>query len=265
MRINCLLFVLLLLLPVKVLSLYNGNPSLPMMPEEGLIISREEWLGIKVGYELDYVYDRKLHMQGQPLVHMSKKVEKYHSLSNFGQVILNFNDRAELFGLLGAFSSDTVHHPLPGSKISYCSQSHFAWGVGGRAILAYWGDLQVGVNASYATSSPPLSSLKVNGRSYSTRHAVCDYTQWQVGAGACYRVDWFIPYIGIDYSNFRQRIKQLNAIQFLIPSKHVTFKGDYPFGIYLGLGLAPQRAFQLNLELRLINENAVSLDVGFKF
>lgn len=264
MRLYRLIF-LLLLMPLSAIALYNGNPSLPMMPEEGLFISKEHWLGLKAGYEFNRVYDRKLHMEGQHLEHCTKKVQKYESLSNFGLVTLNFNDRAELFGSLGSLSSEISHHPFSDTKISYHSGTNFAWGVGGRAILAYWGDLQLSVNAEYVKSHPGLSSLKVNGKSYPTRHAEIDYCEWQVGIGVSYRFNWFVPYIGVDYADFRERIEHLDSIKFLIPSKHVTFKDTYPCGLFLGFGLAAQKAFQLNAEVRFINENAVSLSADFKF
>jgi hypothetical protein len=255
----------LLLLPLKALALYNGNPSFPMMPETGLFISKDQWFGLKVGYEFDWVYDRRLRMEGQRLEHCSKKVQTYESFSNFGVITLNFNDRVEIFGTLGAMSNEISQRPFSETKISYHTDAQFTWGVGGRAILAYWGDLQVSVNAAYVKSDPSLSSLKVNGNRYSTRPTEIDFSQWQIGIGASYRINWFIPYIGVDHSDFRMRIEHLDVIKFLIPSKHVTFKDSYPIGVFLGFGLSPHRAFNFNIEARFINENAVSLSADFKF
>lgn len=255
----------LLLLPLKVLALYNGNPSAPMMPEVGIFIPQEVWFGVKTGYAFDRVYDRKLHMSGQHLQHCNKRVQKYESLSNFGVLTLNFYDRVEIFGDVGVTSFDLWHHPFPESKVSYHTGSRFTWGVGGRAIIAYWGNLQFALNAEYFRSNPPLSSLEVNGKAYPARHSELHFTEWQVGAGFSYRVDWFIPYIGVDFANFRIHIDHLDAIEFLIPSGHVTFKENYPAGLFLGFGMAPHRAFSMNVELRFFNENAVSVSADIKF
>lgn len=265
-KMNRLLFLLsLLVLPLHLFSLYNGNPSLPMMPEVGLFIPKEKWIGFKAGYQFDNVYDRKLHMEGQHLDGCRKSVQKYESLTNFGVATINFNDRVEVFGNLGSMSCEISHHPFSDTRISYHTPTHFIWGVGGRAILAYWGDLQVALNAAYAQSDLQLSSLKVNGSSYPKGHAEIDFSEWQVGIGVSYRLKWFIPYIGADYSDFRARIEHLDSIELLIPSKHVTFKETYPLGIFLGFGLSPHRAFSFNAEARFINENAVSLSADFKF
>ena len=255
----------LALLPLSLSALYNGNPSLPMMPEDGMFIAREDWLGIKLGYQFDCVWDRRLHMVGQTPEHSRKKVQEYNSLTNFGVATINFNDRFEVFGTLGAMSCEASQRPFKNTKVSYQTQTHFAWGAGARAILAYWGDLQLALNAAYVQSNMPLSSLKVNGRSYAKKQAEFEFRQWQVGIGVSYHFRWFIPYIGVDYSDFRSRIEHLNAIKFLFPKKHVTFKETYPTGLFFGFGISPIRAFNLNVEVRLINENAVSVSSDFKF
>ncbi len=255
----------LLSFSVKAFALYNGNPSLPMMPEEGSFIPKEVWFGIKLGYEFDFVYDRKLHMQGHHLDHCKKHVRTFDSTGNFGTLTFNFNDRVEIFSMLGGMSFEISHTPLPKTKIAYRTPTHFTWGVGGRAILAYWGDLQLGVNAAYLQVSTPLSSLKVNDKSYPVRHAKLASAQWQIGIGTSYRWHWFIPYFGIDYSDVRTRIEDLDSIEFLIPDEHVTFKDSYPCGIYFGFGLSPYRVFNVNVEARFMNENAFSVSADFKF
>jgi hypothetical protein len=204
-------------------------------------------------------------MEGHHLGHCKKSVYRFETFGHFGVVTLNFNDRVELFSTLGTLNCELSHHPFSNIKISYHTDAHFAWGVGGRAILAYWGDLQVGVNAAYLQSTPSLSSLRMNEKAYSTHHTEFDFTQWQVGIGTSYRFPWVVPYIGVDYSNFRTRIEHLNSISAVIPSSHVTFKDTYPCGIFLGVGFAPHRAFNLNLEARFINENALSLSTDLKF
>ena len=185
----------LLFLPLDVNALYNGNPSFPMMPEEGMFISKDKWFGVKAGYEFDCVYDRKLHMEGRGLEHSRREVQKYETVANYGTVTLNFNERVEFFSTLGAMSAKLSQSPYSDTKVTYHTDTHFTWGVGGRAILAYWGDLQFGVNAAYMQSNLPLSSLEVNGKSYPKRHITMDYREWQIGVGVSYRLRWFIPYI----------------------------------------------------------------------
>src|SRR5579862_7597158 len=58
------------------LALYNGNPSAPLLPERGMWSSERGWLGVKAGYQFNDQYDRKLHLVGQGISHLKKKVEK---------------------------------------------------------------------------------------------------------------------------------------------------------------------------------------------
>ncbi len=254
-----------LMLPFQGFALYNGNPSFPMMPEQGLFMSQEDWFGIKIGYQCDDVYDRRLKMAHCHVDGQKRKVQEYTSLSNQGVLTFNFNDRAEIFGTLGAMSFEFSQRPFEGTKVSCHTQTHFAWGVGGRAILAYWGNVQIALNAAYLQSDLPFSSVKVNDHSYGKKHAEAKFREWQIGAGVSYRWDWFVPYLGFDYSDFRTKIEHLNSLKFLFHRNHVVFKEVYPFGIFFGFGLSPEKGFNVNMEARFINENAVSVSADFKF
>ncbi len=257
------LFLGFLLLPFALFALYNGNPSLPMMPEIGVFISRDSSFGLKLGYEFDWVYDCDLHLD---LQHLPKKqTRSYHSLTQFGVVTLNFNDRVELFGTMGALSCQWDHRINSADRIAYESQLSCAWGIGGRAILAYWGDLQLGVNASYAQSNPALSSLKVNGQGYDHKGAKIDLNPWQVGSGLSYRLGWLTPYIGLDYIHLVLEVEDLDSLGFLIPQKKTLFKIENPIGLFGGIGIGPLRGFSLNMEARFINENGCSVSADFKF
>lgn len=257
--------IFFLIFSFKVFAIYNGNSSLPMMPEEGLFISKDVWLGIKMGDQFNDVYDRRLHMAHRHVEDQHKKVQKYQSLCNQGVLTLNFNDRAEVFGSLGAMSFDLSQRPFENKKVSYRTKTHFTWGAGGRAILAYWGNFQVGVNAAYLQSDPSLSSVKVNDKSYQKKDAETEFREWQVGAGVSYRLNWFIPYLGADYSDFRMKIERLHSLKFLFHRNHVVFKECYPIGVFLGFGLSPDKGFNLNFEVRFVNENAASISADFKF
>ena len=251
------------LAPFSAFALYNGNPSLPMMPEMGVFISKNACFGVKVGYELDWVYDCDLHLD---LHHFSKKqAHHYASLTQFGIATLNFNDRVELFANMGSLSCHWNHRLNSTHQISYVSNQNWAWGVGGRAILAYWGDLQLGVNASYVQSHPSLSSLKVNGQSYDHQRAKIDLNPWQIGAGVSYRFGWFLPYIGMDYINLSIEVEDLDSLAFLIPQEKTFFKNEQPLGLFFGMGVGPEEGFNLNVEARFINENGCSVSADFKF
>ena len=255
--------VFLLLAQISAFALYNGNVSLPMMPHRGVFISKNACFGCKAGYELDFVYQSHLELDTQPF--SKKQIHDYNSLTQFGVLTLNFNDRVEIFGNLGALSCHWNHRIDSTHKISYKADPSWAWGVGGRAILAYWGDLQLGVNASYVQSHPSLSSVKVNGQAFSHKGAHIDINPWGVGAGVSYRFGWFIPYIGINYLHQILEVEDLDSLAFLLPKEKTQCKNEQPMGLFLGMGVGPEVGFSMNVEARLINEYGCSVSADFKF
>jgi hypothetical protein len=243
-----------LLLPLSGFALYNGNPSLPMMPERGVWISKDAWVGLKVGALVDWVYDCPLEGHGH----------NYQSLGEWGVLTLNFSDRVELYTTLGTLSC-SWHQSQEGSSISYQTGSDFAWGIGGRALLAYWGELQLSLNAAYEQASSPLSHLNVDGQSYSIAGASIDFNPWQIGAGVSYRCGWLVPYIGVDYLNLTLEAEELRSIAFLIPRERSFFTAPQPWGLFFGFGIAPPVGVNLNLEARILSEYACSASADFKF
>ncbi len=259
-------WLLLAILPSNaLLALYNGNPSAPLLPEKGMWSSERGWIRVQAGYQFDYQYDRKLHLVGQGIAHLKKKVEKSDFKTQLGVLAFNFASRVELFSTLGTLSSTTKQQPLEHTKITYTSDPYFAWGVGGRALLAYWGDIQLGIDASYLSCTPPLSSIRINGKKIPKKNAQMDFSEWQIGMAVSYQLHWFVPYIGVDYSDFRARMHHLKSLKFLFPSDHATFKDSIPLGVYFGFGIAFEKALALNVEARFCNENAVSASADFRF
>lgn len=234
-----------------------------MMPEQGAWLSKNGFLGLKTGYLFDDTYDRKLRLVGQGTPSFHHHVGEGNWLSHLGVFTVNFADRVELFTTLGTLSAHWDHHPIEGIKISYHMPTHFCWGIGGRAILAYWKDLQFGVNASYLSYHSSLSSLKINHATHQEGEVAL--REWQVGIGISYRFKWFIPYMAMDYSDFRARIGQLKSIRSLVGTTHLTFKDVYPLGPIFGIGISPEKAFNINIECRFINENALSASCDFRF
>ena len=91
------------------------------------------------------------------------------------------------------------------------------------------------------------------------------YHEWQVGVGISYQVDLFVPYIALKYSNASVRYRNLPA-GFLSGRKTgFNAKNRGKFGLALGTSLTTGRLFALNLELRMIDEQAITLSGELKF
>jgi hypothetical protein len=242
------------------LALYNGNPSAPMMPEQGIFF-RQSLLSLKAGYAYDAVFSQPLKMHNH---HPHGKIKKYSSHAQFGTVTLGCADRVELYSGLGSMSSSLSQH-IKGDNVHYRTDTHFAWSLGGRTLFAYWDDLQFGISASYLAFSPPIQSISVNAMSEAKKDADLNYRQWQIGAGISYHIWWLYPYIGAQYSNARAKFSHLQSLQFLFPNEEFTLKNKKQYGIMIGCGIAPERGIALNVEARFIDETALTASADIKF
>lgn len=249
----------LLLFPFSLFALYNGSPNLPAMPEYGFFIPKTFPLGIKGGYEMDWTYGSNFHTSS--LENLHDEGYGYSSLAQLGVFTLNFVDRVEVFGLAGSFSFQWDQERRGGGHISYEVDPSFAWGVGGRALLAYWEDLHLSINASYLDCSP--SSVRVAADTQRDWSSDIHFNAWQVGGGFSYQFAWFVPYVGVDYLN--ETIETGHFSSPLLPEKGFTFTLKDPFGIYLGLGICVQKGWNLNIEARFINEESLSVSADIKF
>ena len=229
------------------------------MPEYGFFIPKTFSLGIKGGYEVDWTYGASFDTKSQDL--LEGEGYGYNALSQFGVLTLNFVDRIELFGLLGAHSFQWEQERKEGGHISYHVDPSLAWGVGGRALLAYWEDFHLSINASYVSSSP--SSVRALADTVRDWSSDIHFNAWQVGGGFSYQFAWFVPYVGVDYIN--ETIETGHFSSPLLPQNGFTFNLKNPFGIYLGLGICVQKGWNLNIEARFINEEALSGSFDLKF
>ncbi|MGL5626770.1 MAG: hypothetical protein ACRDDW_04545 [Candidatus Rhabdochlamydia sp.] len=245
-------------------TLYTGNPGSPGIPEEGLFLSKESWLRIKAGYEYDHVQDRKIKVLRQNDLQV-KKISTAKLVSNFGTFTASINQRMDLYFELGNTQAEFVQRLYEsGPDISYKSHSHFAWGGGGRAILVYWGDTQIGLAASYRAVRPDLYAILIDQESYLPQKTKMFCYEWQVSMGLYHRFSYFIPYIALQCADFQTKIRNLPALP-VFPRRYFAFKSQHLFGLVLGFGLTNQRGVDCNFEARFFNEKAFTLSADVSF
>jgi hypothetical protein len=256
--------VLALIALSNVQALYNGNPALPMLPEQGVFLGKNSWIGLKAGYEWDFVDERNLQLKGNSQG-LHRKVRSFDAMGNFGVATFGMADRVEMYGVFGSYSTHTTYRPVSDNEVKFTTDGQFAWEIGGRVILAYWGDLQLGIDAKYFSYSPSIDRLTVNGEHVHESGAGFHYNEWQVGAGVSYRFRYVVPYAGMKYSNVRSKYYHLNAIDEIFPRKHFTLENRYPIGFFLGCGVSLERALDFNAEFRFLDELAVTVAADLRF
>jgi hypothetical protein len=245
-------------------GLYTGSPGSPGIPEEGLFLSKEFWLRIKMGYEYDHVQNRKLKILRQNMMQV-KNMPKAKLTSNFGTFTASINQRLDLYFELGTTQAEFTQRLYPqGPNISYKSHSHFAWGGGGRAILAYWQDTQIGLAASYRAVRCDLYTILIDLKSYLPQKTNMFCYEWQVNMGLYQRFSYLIPYIALQCADFQGKVEHLPPLP-IFPRGCFSFKSQHLFGLVLGCALTNQRGFDCNFETRFFHEKAFTISADVRF
>lgn len=260
-------------------ALYQGNPSLPEIIDEGFFLADDLFMGIKVGYQRDQIFNRNLQTNRTGSHHISESKQLYDQ----GVLTLNFMDRVELFSSFGAMAieiSDKQYTKDGMTKVPYQVEIHshnqFTWGVGLRADIIDWCNTTLGANASYQYARPHTRWNALQGATVQN-FAKLRWSEWQVGVALSHHIDIFTPYIGMSYSNVSARAHKTNSKAFFltVPSEPTPISGFVPrgfkmesrnhFGMALGCDLSNGKLFDLGVEVRIISEQALTLKGDIKF
>ncbi len=257
--------VLFTFLMVPLFALYNGNSSGPDMPELGIWVSNDDCWGIKIGYEWDTTFEKRIKVENR-VSSVRERFDTYATLKNEGVLIFNVSDRFEVYGKLGIMKLDLSQRPTKSVKLDYHTDNQFLWGIGGRVILVYWEDMVMGVNALYSGSFMRISEILENGTPRRTSGARFKYSEWQVGISFSREIGIFNPYVGLAYSSFNSSLYNIPVdpnFSYVVADEDL--ENRQPFILLLGIGLIKGKNISINLESRLIGERAITLSSTIRF
>lgn len=257
--------LLFTLLCTPLFALYNGNPSLPDMPEVGIWISNDDWWGIKLGYEWDNVFEKRVKVKERSSS-VRERLDRYSTRKNEGVLTFNVSDRFEFYGKLGVMKLGLSQRPTNTVKLDYRTDNQFLWGAGGRIILVYWEEMVLGVNALYSGSFMHINEINENSVPRKTSGARFKYCEWQIGMSVSREVGMFNPYVGLAYSSFNSSLYNIpNDPNFYMKIADEDLEMRDPFVLLIGVGLTKGKNVSVNLESRLIGEKAISLNGNVRF
>lgn len=241
-----------------------GNPAAPKIIAEGFAFSPSVSADLRLGYEGDFVSDGKMEQE----VESSGRVDNFEQCTNSGTVTLNILNRLDLFGVFGSCKFQGDWRFSDGSalyRIETETHYDFLWAAGARAILFEWGSTSLGMGARYSASNNTPIWLTTNGASSSVSRSQLEWRQWQVNLGISYNIDLFTPYIGGKYSSEKAHLFDFPTPIAPDDSGSNHFENREPVGLYLGCSLSNGKYFMLNIEGRLIDEEAVTISGDFRF
>src|SRR3989304_2974411 len=225
-------------------ALPQGNPSFPNSIEKGLFLSDENFVALKGEYLGDVTWKTSYKTEGG----VASRGRSYRGEIQSGLLIVNILNQFEAYGLAGAMKAHLTHRPFfDGVRRHYETHFNFAWGAGMRFIGFSWDKLTLGFDGKYVAAHLPIKKVSVEGSS-SLSDGKWRVERWQ-GAGALsYKILFFVPYLGIRYTEMKDRIVGIKRVQ--LPCRSFLLKNRHRLGGSAGFGLFPGDNYAINFEGR---------------
>lgn len=243
-----------------------GNTSAPELIQEGFFISCDSWMNFRLGYEGDFVADGRMKQYDQG----HGRVDTYEQDTNSGTVTINILDRLDVYGVFGSSRTQAdwrFTDPATGTvtRIDLETKYCFLWGAGARAILYEWCNTSLGLGGRYSSCNYRPEWLTADGLVQSVDGSHFQWREWQINLDVSYKIDLFTPYIGVKYSNARTHMKDFSVPLSSSLTGSNSFENRVPVGLYVGCALSTGKYFMLNIEGRLLDEEAVTISGDFRF
>ena len=240
-----------------------GNPSEPLLIKDGFIFSSVSPISVRIGYLGDYVYDLKL----KPKSDFSNKIDKFDGFSNFGTIYFNFRNRLDLFGNFGSSKISSSWRTQNNTyNIDVSTKNSFCFRAGGIVTLFEWGNSSIGFGGLYSRAKPKISSGTKNGQPLNFDDSKVFLKQWQIDLAFSYKIDIFIPYIGIKYSrNHVAIIAEDYGVITAEDSNKLYLENKENIGFAVGCSFTNSKLFMLNIEARFFDEEAASISGEIRF
>lgn len=244
-----------------------GTPAAPMMYEDGVYMSGNSDYSVRIGYMGDFVFDRKMQNKNNDR-HI---VDDMDIISNYGEITLNLFDRVDLFARLGTgHFTQSYRYRESGTgannEVDIYSESDFKWGLGARAIIYNWDNTVLTLSGDYSRMKPKIERLSLAGTSAEQPNVKARVRDWGVGLAVSHQLDMVTPYIGVKFGDAKVKYNQSvpdGGSSFAINLRELEARTNV--GLVLGCSVLADKKFNVNLEGRLIDENAASVSADLRF
>lgn len=249
------------------------NPAAPALNTDGVFYCcpNDCW-ALRVGFRGDYVFNRKFENN-------TRGINRYSLYSNEGALTLNFWDRVDLYGFVGATSQNFNSIYRDAGAVDHELDADFTtqtiWGVGLKVVIWEWdwtchcgrSFLSADVNYESVSSATPKRFLDdmtptLAGSSLPS----VNYKETQVSLAWGHRVKNLVPYIAAKWSNARANLA--NTTIALADESTIRTRGlksAQHWGWALGVSLVDVARMTISAEARFIDETAMTVTGSFRF
>ncbi|HAZ10297.1 MAG TPA: hypothetical protein DCY56_04235 [Candidatus Omnitrophica bacterium] len=230
----------------------------------------EQAVKIKGSFDIEFVFDKDLHVNPD-LTKAEIKGQWY--MAKFGMTILN---RVEPYIKIGTSTLETRWKQSGATEIEVGADNGFAWGGGLKAnIVEFSGGVRLTGDWQYRTTEPDVNEITVNGIAVNDAGATFKVDEWQVSLLLSKKFEiplklqniYIVPYTGISYADSNVDVSFRNANSPTVDYSLFDANNKKLYGFVLGCDIVPSlsSSFIYSIELRLVDETALSLGGAMKF
>lgn len=230
----------------------------------------EQAVKIKGSFDIEFVFDKDLHVNPD-LTKAEIKGQWY--MAKFGMTILN---RVEPYIKIGTSTLETRWKQSGVTEIEVGADNGFAWGGGLKAnIVELPGGARLTGDWQYRTTEPDVNEITVNGIAVNDAGATFKVDEWQVSLLLSKKFEiplklqniYIVPYTGISYADSNVDVSFRNANSPTVDYSLFDANNKKLYGFVLGCDIVPSlsSSFIYSIELRLVDETALSLGGAMKF
>lgn len=225
-------------------------------------------ISFRFGYYGDFVFNRHFKRDsGQP----RRNIDHTHIVTNAGYLALNFCDRVDIFGTLGATRLRLDTNAVVfngefdrGNRFELETDSHFSWSVGARGTIWECGCTSLGIEGQYFQFRPNIQRVTVGATdsAYPGDDSKFRFQEWQVGFGISHRINILVPYAAVKWSRARiGHIKEDDDVVFSFD----PLKTRNGWGYAIGVSLVDCEKMALTAEGRWGDERALYINGQIRF
>jgi hypothetical protein len=228
----------------------------------------EQAVKIKGSFDAEFVFSKDLHVTNEL---NGAELKGQWLTAKLGMTILN---RVEPYVKVGT-SDLEVKWKHGAQNIKVDADSGFAWGGGVKANIFEYRGIGLTGDYQYRTTDPDVTKITVNGSSINDTGPTFKIDEWQASLLLSKKFEiplkwqniYAVPYTGISYvdSNADVSFKDPNSPG----TDYSLFDANNKklYGLVLGCDIVPSlaSAFSYTIELRLVDEVALSLGGAMKF
>jgi len=242
-----------------------GNPAEPGLDRTGIITSPEAFASLRLAFLEDYVYYQRFQDEFQ--IAGSDPTKTFARLStNAGMATLNFENRLDLYTILGASRLELNR------EIS--STMQFSWGFGGKLILFETQNLYFGLDIKYFVANQKPKYFISDGAAFNlaNENFKFQYNETQFALGMCYKYTCIAPYIYATYLIARIEPDPMLALvrwpldtSELLDATCKSVIANRRWGMAVGATLLSASKAALSVESRMFNQNAIDVNLDVRF